>query len=422
MKRGLAMMTPVLLALALPLPAAEQCSIEQLARSPKAVGPWLDQNNWLAPENLRFGLQSAGSFMSASRIKGAATPEIARPLARQLELDKIKATDPLDQQQSDVAFLLETRLYADGVLILRNGRVIGERYWNGLTAQRPRLLLGGTRPILSLLGAIAVTQGKLSPDKSVMRHIPALSGLTGLRKLSVRRLLEGDGRFDWSTSEIADWQAAGGWTSVKAGSGIRAWLTQPGLWDKELSSETPALTDAGPEADLLVWLLTDSYRATLAQIFCEDLFSRLRPESPALWVTDPQGIELSGGLALSLRDFARLGQLLVEARNSSRRSRIPTWFIETLNASTGLRTAKGPDLAGLKQGSEIRYGFIHLGGARNRIAIVGPYGNSLYIDFDRQLVVAIFAAYPKNHSAAMRATLEQVWNAVGSATQPAGKR
>jgi hypothetical protein len=53
---------------------------------------------------------------------------------------------------------------------------------------------------------------------------------------------------------------------------------------------------------------------------------------------------------------------------------------------------------------------------------MGPYGNSLYVDFDRRLVIAVFAAYPRDQTAAMRATLEEVWDAVGSATQPMGKR
>lgn len=420
MKHWLALL-PLILPLAWPLLAAEQCVIEPVARSTKSLGPWIDQNNWLAPENLHIGLQSAGSFMPLLKIKSTVSAQLLRPAPRQLEIDKIKARDPLDQQQRDMGFLLATRLYADGLLVLRDGRVSSERYWNGLAVQDQRLLLGATRPLLSLMGAMAVAQGKLLPDRSVVRHIPALSAQTGLRKLSIRRLLEGESHFDWLPQELSDWQAAAGWTSGKAAGGIRTWLNQPGRWERDFFAE-PLPSEVGPDSDLLVWALAESYRAPLAWIFCEELFGKLRPENAALWLTDLQGTELSAGLALSLRDFARLGQLLIVARNSGRRSRIPNWFIETLTASAGLRTADVPDLAGLKKGSEFRYGFVHLGGAQNRIAILGPYGNSLYVDFDRRLVIAIFAAYPRNHSAGMRATLEQVWETLGSATQPSGKR
>ncbi|QKS30286.1 MAG: 6-aminohexanoate-dimer hydrolase [Accumulibacter sp.] len=407
--------------LALPLHAAEECVIESVARNTTSLGPWIDQDNWLAPENLRVGLQSAGSFMPLLRIKPTTAAQILHPASRPLDLDKIKARDPLDQQQRDVGFLLATRLYADGVVVLSNGRISGERYWNGLAARDQRLLLAGTRPLLSLMGAMAVAQGRLAPDRSIIRHIPALGAQTGLRKLSIRRLLEGESHFDWSSQDIRDWLAAGGWHSGAIAGGVRAWLNQPGRWERDLSP-APVLGGVGPEGDLLVWAIAESYRMPLAQVFCEEVLRRLRPETSALWLTDTQGTELSSGLALSLRDLARLGQWLIDARNNSRGSRIPSWFIETLTASAGLRTAKSSELAGLRKGSELRYGFVHLGGAQNRVAIIGPYGNSLYVDFDRRLVIAVYAAYPKDHTAAMRATLEQVWDALGSAAQPMGKR
>ena len=411
----------LMLPLALPGHAAEGCVIETVARSASGLGPWINQDNWLAPENLRVGLQSAGSFMPLLTINPMTAAQVLRPASRQLDLDKIKARDPLDRQQRDAGFLLVTRLYADGVVVLSDGRIAGERYWNGLAAKDQRLLLGATRPFLSLMGAMAVAQGKLSPDRSIIRHIPALGTQTGLRKLSIRRLLEGEGRFDWSSHEVDDWLAAGGWHSGTNPGGIRAWLGQPGRWERDFSI-APMPGDVGPDGDLLVWAIAESHRLPLAQVFCEEVYRKLRPETPALWLTDVQGTELSAGLALSLRDFARFGQWLIDARNNSRRSRIPNWFIETLTASAGLRTEKALELAGLRKGSAFRYGFVHLGGAQNRVAVLGPYGNSLYIDFDRRLVIAIFAAYPRDQTAAVRATLEEVWDAVGSATQSGGRR
>ncbi|EXI92700.1 MAG: 6-aminohexanoate-dimer hydrolase [Candidatus Accumulibacter sp. BA-94] len=427
MKYWLTVLLVPMLSWAWPLLAAETCVIEAVARDTRSLGPWIDQDNWLAPENLRVGLQSPGHFMPLLRIDATTAGAVLRPASRILELDRIRARDPLDQQQRDVAFLLATRLYADGVVVLRDGRVASERYWNGLAARDQRLLLGGTRPLLSLLGAIGVAQGKLAPDRAISRYIPALSGQSGLRKLSVRRLLEGEGRFGWSPEELGDWLAVGdwlaaaGWRSGASAGGVRSWLSVPGRWERDFAAAA-TFGEAGPEGELLLWAIAESYRMPLAQVFCQEVLRKLRPEHSALWLTDARGNELSTGLALSLRDFARLGQLLIDARSNSRRSRIPSWFIETLTASAGLRTAKTAELPGLRNGSELRYGFVHLGGAQNRIAIIGPYGNSLYVDLDRRLVIAVYAAYPREHTAAMRATLEQVWDALAVAAQPPGKR
>ena len=172
----------------------------------------------------------------------------------------------------------------------------------------------------------------------------------------------------------------------------------------------------------IAWALAESHKAPLAKVFCENVLMRLKPENPVLWLTDADGTELANGLALSLRDFGRLGQMLIEARGAGGRSKIPGWFIETLTSSSGMRKAKPSEVEGLLRGSELRYGFVHLGGAANRIALLGPYGNSLYLDFDRRLVIALFASYPMEYSPSLMATLEQLWEAVGAATQPTKKR
>ena len=421
MKHWIKLLAVILPGFCSPLQAVEQCAIQHVSKAPHPPGPWINQDNWLAPENLRFGAQSAESFMPLLIIKGTAAPVVRRSPTRLLDLDKIKAKDPVDQQLRNISFLLDTRLYADGFLVLRNGRVMSEQYWHGLTAQQPRLLLGVGRPVLSLMGAMAVAQGKLIADRSVIRYVPALTAQTGLRKLSIQRLLEADNQFEWSTKEMNDWKAASGWTSGANVSDIRVWLNKPGRWERNFADGVTS-TDSEPEGDLLAWALAESYRTTLAQIFCENVLNRLRPESPVLWITDQKGTELSGGLAFSLRDYARFGEMLIEARSSRNRSKIPNWLIETLTSSAGGRKANTSELTGLSKGSEVRYGFVHLGGKPNRVAILGTHGNSLYIDLDQRLVIAIFAAYPGNRSANMLATLEQIWETISLATQPAAKR
>jgi CubicO group peptidase (beta-lactamase class C family) len=172
---------------------------------------------------------------------------------------------------------------------------------------------------------------------------------------------------------------------------------------------------ASPEDDLLAWVLADSNGMPLSRLFCEQLLVRAKPEHAVLWLSDAQGVELAGGLGLSLRDFARLGQQLVDARSSRNRSKIPNWFIEALVAPPALR---GAEISGLGKGSERRYGFVRLAGAAQRVALIGSHGTSLYVDFDKRLVVATFASYPGAHSPAELALLEQVWKAVerGSGT------
>ena len=430
MKRTLPLLVPLLLCIASPVDAVDNCSYETLSRNERGPGPWLSQDNWLAVENLRYGLQSGNAFMPLVAIKSKITPQKLNPAPRPIDFERVAATDPLDRQPRDLGFLLDTRLYADALLVLRDGRIVGERYWHGVSPRQPRLLLGASRPFLSLLGAMAVTQGKLAADRSVLRYIPELGTQTGLRKLSIQRLLEGNSHAAWSTPEVEEWQAAAGWRSEEPGAagaaalGVRAWLAKPERWEKAYAESTETPSFAGPEGDLLAWTLSNAYGAPLSRVLCDQLLPRLRPENPVFWLTDVQGNELGDGLALTLRDFARAGQMLIDARagSQSSKSRIPGWLIETLGSPGAMRKGTSDGLPGLCKGSETRYGFVHLGGAANRIALIGPYGNSLYVDLDRRVVVALFAAYPRASSPALLATLGELWERISAASQASVKK
>lgn len=387
--------------------ANSTCQFEQVPVGTQKLGPWIDKSNWLAIENQRLSLQAGDVFMPAWRLPpGSNKTKVA---AKQQQIDALPGTDPLDGSRRDLGFLLDSRLYADGLIVLRNGQLVSERYRNGLAPEKPRLLLEATRPLLNLLGAISISQGKLAADKSVNRFLPQLATSTGLRKISVQRLLENEERHAWSLDEIDDWRQASGWTTSQADNGVRTWISQAGRWSKPLKEREERGFSASPDDDLLAWVLSESNAMPLSRLFCEQLLSRTNREHAALWVSDSQGVELASGLALSLRDFAKLGQLLVEARSSRSRAKIPGWFIETLLASSGMRSA---EIKGLAKGSEQRYGFVHLGGAPNRVALIGSHGTSLYIDFDKRLVIALFATRPGDNTAVTLATLEQVWKTI----------
>jgi CubicO group peptidase (beta-lactamase class C family) len=383
------------------------CQFEQVPVGPQKLGAWIDKSNWLAIENQRLTLQAGEVFMPAWRLAPAGDGHPAA--AKQRPIDDFPVVDPLDGSRRDLGFLLDSRLYADGLVVLRNGRVVAERYRNGLTPDKPRLLLEATRPLLNLLGAISVSQGKLAADKSVSRFLPNVPPSAGLRKLSIRRLLESEERHDWTAEDLESWQQAGGWTTNQAGNGIRAWLSQAGRWEKPLDEPAETSFSAAPDDDLLAWILAESNAMPLSQLFCERLLSRNAPEHPIVWLSDSRGVELANGLGLSLRDFAKLGQVLVDARSSRNRGKIPSWFIETLTASSGMRSG---EIKGLTKGSEQRYGFVHLGGSPNRVALIGAHGTSLYIDFDERLVIALYATRPGESTAGTLALLEHAWKAI----------
>lgn len=397
--------------------ANSTCQFERVPVGAQKLGAWIDKSNWLAIENQRLSLQAVEVFMPTWRLAPAGDAQVNA--TKQRPIDDFQVVDPLDGNRRDLGFLLDSRLYADGLVVLRNGHGVAERYRNGLTPDKPRLLLEATRPLLNLLGAMSVSQGKLAADKSVIRYLPGLAASTGLRKISIQRLLENEEHRSWTPEELEDWRRASGWSTNQPGEGIRAWLSQSGRWNKPLNGRTVSEFGSTPDDELLAWALEQSNAIPLSRLFCKQLLNRSHPEHAVLWLSDSQGVELASGLGLSLRDFAKIGQLLIEARSSRNQAKIPSWFIETLVASSGTRSA---EIKGLSKGSEQRYGFVHLGSASNRIALISAHGTSLYVDLDKRLVIAIYATRPGEITPETLALLEQVWKAIDSAVALPEKR
>lgn len=391
--------------------AAEPCQPQPTSPPPdRRIGEWIGQDDWLIPGNLRVAQTAVGNVMPAVLI-APATSNAPLAAGTALDLQQLAVTDPADGARRSAAFILDHRLDADALVVIRRGKLVAERYRAGVAPNNPRLLLSATRPILSILAASAIAKGRLAADKAVSRPLTTNSegGPVGLRKLSVRRLLEGETSFEWSAAQLTSWKQAAGW-SAGGEKPLREWLARPETWDTTVTRRAGTTALGLPEDDLLAWVVSAAENAPLSRLLCETLLAPMRGEHPALWLTDTGGHELAAGMALTPRDFALLGQLLLDSRTAGKRAGIPDWLVAALVARAADRA--DPSLRGLPEGSEYRYGFVRIGGRGNRVAIIGPYGTSLFIDFDRRTVIGLFASHPVAGSPLLFATLYQFWNAV----------
>lgn len=409
---------------------AAECAPPLQPAGSRAIGDWIGSGNWRAPGNLSLGLRAPQTFFASRTLPPHPQPLALPPAAEPLAIDRLTMLDPADGARRSVEFVLATRLYAEALLVLYNGKVFASRSWHDAASDAPRFLPGVGRAFLSLLGAQALADGRLHGERAVARYLPPLAGDAGLRRLSVQRLLDGKARFAHGSEAIAAWRRAAGWAGgtvlpaadgTSAAAGVRAWLQNPAIWDAALENLPAPASEGGPEDDLLAWLLAATAARPLADVFCRQLTPLLRPAQPLTWLADAAGDALGDGLVMALDDLARAGQMLLDARAlPARRGQLPEVFLAALLAPANGKSAQ-IDTLGFKAGAERRQGFVRLSSG-SRLAIVGAYGNSLYVDFDRRLVVALAAAHPEAGSPLARASLEGVWERFSAALPPPGRR
>ena len=75
--------------------------------------------------------------------------------------------------------------WTDAVVVLHEGHIVFEKYFNGMTEETPHLLMSVTKSVVGCIAGILVEQGLLDPDKQPARTSPRSSARGMTVQLSV---------------------------------------------------------------------------------------------------------------------------------------------------------------------------------------------------------------------------------------------
>ena len=84
-------------------------------------------------------------------------------------------------------FLADTS--TDGIVLARGGRIVFERYANGMTATTPHILMSVSKSLLGLVAGVLVASGRLEPDRRVTDLVAEIGG-TAYQGATLRHLLD----------------------------------------------------------------------------------------------------------------------------------------------------------------------------------------------------------------------------------------
>ncbi len=213
---------------------------------------------------------------------------------------------------------------AASLLVVRHGRLVFERYFNGFNAADSKDLHSLTKSITSILTGIAIDEGYLDLDTRIDQALPP--GLVvDHGELTVRDLLrmagglepaEPDGNYEWEPSE------APGEPSL-----VRAVLSS----QKVAEPGTEFLYNSGL-THMLAAMVAEATGMSLCEFAADHLFGPLGIDVEA-WHVEPGGYFTGGfGMFLTPREIARFGQLALD-RGASPLRRIVSedWLDQSLS-------------------------------------------------------------------------------------------
>ena len=298
----------------------------------------------------------------ASSVTASPTP-LPLPAGKTLEIPGI---DEYLRQQNTV-----------GLVILQDGRVRFERYGLGFDAAGRWTSFSVAKSFTSTLVGAAIQDGHIkSLEDKVSAYLPGLRG-SAYDDVTVRQLLTMSSGVRWNEdyedpeADVAQFNNATPEAGMDATVSYLRKLPRahpPGeLWNYNTG-----------ETNLIGVLVSAATGKPLAQYLQEKIWHPAGMESQATWLLGRTGNEIAGCcLQASTRDFARFG-LFVLANGAAGGQQVvpPDWFAQA--------TRKQKDIGDPGRG----YGFQWWTYDDGSVAAQGIFGQGIYIDPQRRLVIA----------------------------------
>ena len=299
--------------------------------------------NWQEPPFNRWAFQHLRELIPNSRIARAATP---RELPRDhQDLGEIEFT--VGEETHTVQEMLDAT-YTDGFLVLHRGRIVTERYFNGLSPDRTHLIMSVTKSVVATVAGILAERGELDTEGPITAVIPELEG-TSWDGATVRHLLDMRAGTKFN-EDYADLDA-----DVRLFEQVYLWRPRT---DDSLPEDACTYM-AGLENDrphggpfdyrsiltsMLGWVVERAGGARLADLIATEVWQPIGAEFDAEITVDGHGTAMAdGGMCATLRDLARFGELWLRQGKLDGRRIVPEeWVADTLAGGKDSREAYRP--------------------------------------------------------------------------------
>lgn len=304
----------------------------------------------------------------------------AGPRARVLALGRPLAGFEPGGTRADYFGRFMTAERVRGILVLHDGRIRLERYTSPHSSTTRWNSFSIAKSITSTLVGAAIRDGYIrSLDDPVTRYIETLRG-SAYDEVTIRQLLTMTSGVKWN-EDYTD-----------ANSDVARMYAQapdPGFdmtvsYVRKLPREAPPGTKwvyKTSETNLVGVLVAEATGKPLAEYLSERIWRPYGMERNAEWMIDDVGREQGGCcLAMTLRDYARFGQFILEGARVDGTAIVPDdWLSEATRGQVSTGAGSG-------------YGYQWWTRDDGTFEGRGIYGQTLHIDRTRRLVVVINSA------------------------------
>ena len=275
--------------------------------------------------------------------------------------------------------------HTDGLIILHDGEMLYENYWNGNSKDSKHIAFSVSKSILSALFGIVIEEGLIeSVDDRVSKYLDDFAG-TGYENVKIKNLLQMSSGIEFNEDyedQNSDINKFGRATAIgipfrKFAKSLKNGREQ-GTYNHYVSLDTQVL-------GMIIESVTNM---PLRDYLYKRIWSKIGTENEAYYIVDRTGTDMAlGGLNASLRDYAKFGQLYLNEGSWEGEQIIPQSWVNQSH------TPDAPHLmpnAGELSSNEWGYGYQWWvpGNPLTDYTAHGIFNQFIYIDPISKVVIA----------------------------------
>ena len=270
-----------------------------------------------------------------------------------------------------------------GVLVLKDGKVLMERYGMGRRPEDRWTSFSVAKSVTSTLVGAAIQDGKIkSLAAPVTDYIPELKG-SGYDGVTVRQLLMMSSGVKWNEDYTDPKSDVAQSVSLAVEPGANPLVRYMSRLPRENAPGSKFNYNTG-ETDLVGILVSNAVGKSLSQYASEKLWKPYGMERDAIWMVDPAGRERGGCcISMTLRDYGRVGQFMLDGGKAGRRQVLPDWWV---GQATTPQITNGAPPPG--------YGYFWWMRPNGAYEGVGIFGQSVSTFRDDRIIIVTNAAWP----------------------------
>lgn len=364
-----------------------------VARQSPTVTPanwyWAPYNRWSWQHTRRI-------FPSANISRGNGAVSLFVNATR--NLSEISFLDPVSRTRMTIPEML-AKTYTDGFIVLKDGKVVSEQYFNGMRPDNHHLLMSVTKSVVGTLAGILVAKGELRPAAFVTHYLPKLRH-TVYGKATVREVLD---------MTVSAWinpkdpyggdDQAAGWIppGPNAAPGLRAYLR---TMTKKEGPDGVKFEYLDPSALVISEIIERITHEDFAKVLQNEIWSKLGARHNAYVLLDHyQEAYTTPGLNTTLTDLARFGQMMEQDGFYNGQQIVPRRWVRDIRKGGSTRAwLASNDLAdralpGYAHGSYRDFWWVSQRSC-GRFAAIGLGGQVMVVDPIANMVVVKISSPP----------------------------